>query len=244
MLANKEANAQWCAFLAEKIRGIVKDPATADRLIPSDHLYGGLRPPFVSGYYEMFGKPGVSLVSLRETPIVKVTRTGIETADCLREFDMIIWATGFDFGTGALLRMGIVGAGGLALNDCWADGPLTYLGIMCHRFPNFFFPGGPHGASGNNPRYGGDQVDFVQNLIGYASERGYQRVEVPPGRQDAWMAMIDKLRPYSSFQERGQYYGGNTLGKPKRFLLNPGGRPKLMQFMAEANATGYQGFLG
>jgi len=244
MLANKEANAQWCAFLAEKIRGIVKDPATADRLIPSDHLYGGLRPPFVSGYYEMFGKPGVSLVSLRETPIVKVTRTGIETADCLREFDMIIWATGFDFGTGALLRMGIVGVGGRTLNDCWADGPLTYLGIMCHGFPNFFFPGGPHGASGNNPRYGGDQVDFVQNLIGYASERGYQRVEVPPGRQDAWMAMIEKLRPYSSFQERGQYYGGNTLGKPKRFLLNPGGRPKLMQFMAEANATGYQGFLG
>ena len=176
---SEEANAQWCAFLEEKIRGIVKDPATADKLIPTDHLYAGLRPPFVTDYYEMFNKPNVSLVSLRETPIVKVTETGIETSDGLREFDIIVWATGFDFGTGAMLRMGIVGAGGLTLNDRWADGPLTYLGIMTHGFPNLFFPGGPHGASGNNPRYGARQIDFVQNLIDYARERGLRRIEVP-----------------------------------------------------------------
>jgi cation diffusion facilitator CzcD-associated flavoprotein CzcO len=243
MLLNEDANAQWCAFLEEKIRGIVKDPATADRLIPADHLYGGLRPPFVIGYYEMFAKPSVELVSLRETPVVKVTATGIETSDGLREFDMIIWATGFDFGTGALLRIGIVGAGGRKLSDHWADGPSTYLGIMCHGFPNFFFPGGPHGASGNNPRYGGDQVDFVQTLMNRAREHEHRRIEVPQGLEDAWMAMIEKYRPYSSFQERGQYYGGNTLGKPKRFLLNPGGRPKLLEFMRKAVDSGYDGFL-
>jgi cation diffusion facilitator CzcD-associated flavoprotein CzcO len=243
MLANEAANAQWCAFLEEKIRGIVKDEATADRLIPGDHLYGGLRPPFVSGYYEMFAKPSVELVSLRETPIVKVTRTGIETSGGLREFDMIIWATGFDFGTGAMRRMGIVGAGGLALNDHWADGPSTYLGIMCHGFPNLFFPGGPHGASGNNPRYGGDQVDFVQNLLDHARARGCRRIEAPAERERAWMAMIERYRPYSSFQERGQYYGGNTPGKPRRFLLNPGGRPKLAEFIRQAADSEYQGFL-
>ena len=85
--------------MADKIRGIVKDPATAEKLIPTDHLYVGLRPPYVTGYYEMYNKPNVELVSLRETPIVKVTETGIETSDGLREFDVIIWATGFDFGT-------------------------------------------------------------------------------------------------------------------------------------------------
>jgi cation diffusion facilitator CzcD-associated flavoprotein CzcO len=242
MMLNKEANAQWCAFLEEKIRGIVKDPATADKLIPADHLYAGLRPPFVTGYYEMYGKRCVSLVSLRETPFVKVTQAGIETSDGLREFDMIIWATGFDFGTGAMLRMGIVGAGGLTLNDHWADGPVTYLGIMCHGFPNLFFPGGPHGASGNNPRYGSDQVDFVRHLIDFARDRGSRRIEVPLECEEAWMAMIEKLRPYSSFQERGQYYGANTPGKPKRFLLNPGGRPKMAEFMRTAIESGYQGF--
>ena len=111
LIFNPEANADWCAFMAGKIREIVKDPAVAEKLIPTDHLYVGLRPPYVTGYYEMYNKPNVELVSLRETPIVKVTETGIETSDGLREFDIIIWATGFDFGSGAMLRMGIVGAG-------------------------------------------------------------------------------------------------------------------------------------
>ncbi len=181
LLFNREANADWCAFMAEKIRSIVKDPATAEKLIPNDHLYVGLRPPYVTGYYEMYNKPNVELVSLRETPIVKVTETGIETSDGLREFDIIIWATGFDFGTGAMLRMGIVGDGGLTLGDYWADGPVTYLGIMAHGFPNLFFPGGPHGAAGNNPRYGELQVSFTQDLIGHAREHGFAPHRGPQG---------------------------------------------------------------
>jgi cation diffusion facilitator CzcD-associated flavoprotein CzcO len=244
LLFNRKANALWCAFMAEKIRGIVNDPATADRLIPKDHLYVGLRPPYVTEYYEMYNKPNVSLVSLRETPIVKVTETGIETSDGLREFDIIIWATGFDFGTGALLRMGIAGTGGLELRDYWADGPVTYLGIMSRGFPNLFFPGGPHGASGNNPRYGGLQVDFVQGLLNLARDHGKQRIEVPAEAEQAWMAMMRALERYSPFEKRGQYYGANTPGKSRAYLLNPGGRPKLDEFMARAAESGYAGFLG
>ena len=141
----------------------------------------------MTDYYEMFNKPNVSLVSLRETPIVKVTETGIETSDGLREFDIIVWATGFDFGTGAMLRMGIVGAGGLTLNDHWADGPLTYLGIMTHGFPNFFFPGGPHGASGNNPRYGEPpdrlraEPDRLRPRARAPADRGSRRRTKRPG---------------------------------------------------------------
>jgi cation diffusion facilitator CzcD-associated flavoprotein CzcO len=243
LLFNTDANGEWCAFMADRIRAIVNDPATAAKLIPTDHLYVGLRPPYVTGYYEMYNRPNVELVSLRDTPIVKVTETGIETSDGLREFDVIIWATGFDFGTGAMLRMGIVGEGGLTLNDYWADGPLTYLGIMTHGFPNFFFPGGPHGAAGNNPRYGEHQVVFVQDVIDYARDHGQRRIEVPKPDEQAWMDMIAQLLPYSSFVKRGQYYGGNTPGKPMAYLLNPGGRPKLDEFMAKAVESGYAGFL-
>ena len=243
LTTNREVNADFCAFMEEKIRATVKDPATADKLVPKDHLYGGLRPPFVTNYYEMYNKPNVSLVSLRETPIERVTETGIETADGMREFDIIIWATGFDFGTGAMLRMGIVGADGVTLNDSWADGPSTFLGIMSHGFPNFFFPGGPHGAAGNNPRYGGEQSEFVQNLIDYAREHDYRRIEVPVEPEQAWMTMVETFRAYSTFDERGQYYGGNTAGKPKRFLLNPGGRPKMVEAMQEAITSDYKGFL-
>ncbi|HEX3963549.1 MAG TPA: NAD(P)/FAD-dependent oxidoreductase [Trebonia sp.] len=243
LVLNQEANADWCAFMADKIRGIVEDPATAEKLIPKDHLYVGVRPPYVTGYYEMYNRPNVKLVSLREMPIVKVTETGIETSDGLREFDIIIWATGYDFGTGAMLRMGVVGVDGLRLASYWADGPLTYLGIMARGFPNFFFPGGPHGAAGNNPRYGELQVCFVQDLIDYARAHGRRRIEVPKEAEQAWMDMIGQLMAYTPFQTRGQYFGGNTPGKATAYLLNPGGRPKLDEFMAKAAESGYEGFL-
>jgi len=138
--------------------------------------------------------------------------------------------------------MGITGADGQRLADHWADGPLTYLGIMTHGFPNLFFPGGPHGAAGNNPRYGELQVLFTQGLIDYARAHGQRRVEVPKEAEQAWMDMITELEAYSSFEKRGQYYGGNTPGKPKAYLLNPGGRPKLDEFMAKAVDSDYQGF--
>ena len=97
-----------------------------------------------------------------------------------------MWATGFDFGTGALTRMGIRGRDGLALEDHWADGPKTFLGIQTTGFPNFFFPGGPHAAAGNNPRYNGDQVDFVTDALIYVRDHGYDTIEVDPAAEEKW----------------------------------------------------------
>ena len=107
MTTNREVNLEFCEFLADKIRSIVTDPVTAERLIPKDQLFGAKRPPFVTGYYESFNKPNVSLISLRETPIVRLDATGIETTEGHQDYDIIVYATGFDFGTGALTRMGV-----------------------------------------------------------------------------------------------------------------------------------------
>jgi cation diffusion facilitator CzcD-associated flavoprotein CzcO len=241
MLLDESANKEFCSFLEEKIRSLVTNQSVADRLIP-DHGYGGLRPPFVVGYFEMFNKPNVDLVSLRETPFVRITETGIETTEGLREYDIIIWATGFDFGTGAMLRMGIVGEDGLTLNESWKDGARTFLGLMTHGFPNFFFPGGPHGAAGNNPRYGGDQVDFVEALLEYARKNDHDRIEVPQAVEQRWMETMEKALPYSSFLPQGQYYGTNIPGKPRSFLLNPAGRPTLMKVMGKTVEGDYEGF--
>ena len=120
-----------------------------------------------------------------------MTPNGIETAEGLREFDIVVWATGFDFGTGALARMGIRGRNGLALTDYWADGPKTFLGVQTAGFPNFFFPGGPHAAAGNNPRYNGDQVDFITDTLIYVRDHGYDTIEVDPAAEEQWTNMID-----------------------------------------------------
>jgi cation diffusion facilitator CzcD-associated flavoprotein CzcO len=242
ILTNPEANAEWCAFIADKIRATVHDPDTAERLIPRDHRYGEKRPPYVAGYFEAFNEPHVELVDLRDTPIVRVTATGIETSAAHREHDVIVWATGFDFGTGAMLRMGIRGRDGVALNDHWADGPTTFLGVQTHGFPNLFFPGGPHAAAGNNPRYNGDQVDFVTATLVYAREHGYDVVEPAAEAEERWTRMIDKAASRTPFGTIGQYVGGNIPGKPRRYLLNAAGRPKLLEMIAEVVATDYAAF--
>ncbi len=242
LLDNEAANAQWCEFIAEKIREVVDDPVTADALIPKDHRYGQKRPPYVAGYFEAFNRPVVSLVNLRETPIVALTESGIETTDGVEEFDVIIWATGFDFGTGAMSRMGIRGRDGLSLVEHWADGPTTFLGIQTHGFPNLFFPGGPHAAAGNNPRYNGDQVDFVTEALEYVRDHGCDVIEVTAEAEQRWTDMVDRAASKTPFGTIGQYVGGNVPGKPKRYLLNAGGRPKLFKEIARVRDTDYVAF--
>ncbi|HLM16309.1 MAG TPA: NAD(P)/FAD-dependent oxidoreductase, partial [Acidimicrobiia bacterium] len=184
----------------------------------------------------------VSLVDLRKTPIVRVTATGIETTDAMHELDVIVWATGFDFGTGALNRMGIVGRDGLALTDHWADGPTTFLGLQTRGFPNFFFPGGPHAAAGNNPRYNGDLVDIVIAILVHARERGYDVIEVSEESEERWTRMVDKGAAVTTFGTVGQYVGSNIPGKPRRYLLNTGGRIKLFEVRDAVVADDYAAF--
>jgi cation diffusion facilitator CzcD-associated flavoprotein CzcO len=244
LMLDDAANAEWCEFVRAKIRAIVDDPATAAKLIPTDHRFGEKRPPFVTGYYEMFNRPNVDLVDLRETPIVRITEHGIETTAGEREFDVLVWATGFDFGTGALTRMGIRGRHGEALADHWADGPTTFLGIATHGFPNLFFPGGPHAAAGNNPRYNGDQVEFVTDVITHARDRGCDEVEVSADAEAAWTGMVDAVAAKSpaAFGPSSYFFGANIPGKPRKYLLNSAGRPKLWKEIAKVVEHDYVEF--
>src|SRR5262249_25682313 len=243
VMLDREANAQWCEFIAEKIRSIVDDPETADRLIAKDRRLGEKRPPFVAGYYEAFNRPNVSLVDLGETPILRMTADGIETSAGVQPFDIVIWATGFDFGTGALTRMGIRGRDGLALEDYWADGPRTFLGVQTAGFPNFFFPGGPHAAARHNPRYNGDQVDFITDALVYVPDDGCDIIEVDPAAEEQWTSMVDRnaARP-PSFGASSYYFGSNIPGKPRKYLLNAGGRPHFFKVIADVRDNDYKAF--
>jgi hypothetical protein len=241
LLFDQAANAAWCEFMADKIRSLVQDPGTAEKLIPKDHRYAEHRPPFVTGYYEAYNKPNVSLVDVRETPIVRVTATGVETSDGERPFDIIVWATGWDFGTGALSRMGIRGRGGRALTEHWADGPRTFVGVQTAGFPNFFFPGGPHAGAGNNPRYNGDQVDFIMDTLTYARDHGYDTIEVDPAAEEDWTGMVDRNAARApSFGTSSYYFGSNIPGKPRKYLLNAGGRPHLFNVIADVVASDFE----
>jgi len=171
-----------------------------------------------------------------------MTERGIETTAGFRGYDVVVWATGFDFGTGALARMGIRGRGGRPLVEAWADGPKTFLGVQSAGFPNLFFPGGPHAAAGNNPRYNGDQVDFVTGALCFLRERGLEVIEPTQEAEERWTRMVDRGAAKSSFGESSYFFGSNIPGKPRKYLLNSGGRPKLFAVIAEVVASGYAAF--
>jgi hypothetical protein len=138
--------------------------------------------------------------------------------------------------------MGIRGRDGVALADHWAEGPTTFLGVQTTGFPNFFFPGGPHAAAGNNPRYNGDQADFINEALVFARDHGYDVIEVDPEAEERWTSMVDRGAADAPFGERSYFFGTNIPGKPKKYLLNSGGRPKLFKEIARVKDTDYKAF--
>src|SRR5262249_43032252 len=138
IMTNREANEDFAEFVRNKIRARVKDPVVAEKLAPKDHPFGAKRIPLETEYYETYNPDNVLLVDLKETPIERITPKGIKTSDKEYEFDVIIYATGFDAFTGALTQIDIRGAGGQTLKDKWAEGPKTHLGLQVASFPNLF----------------------------------------------------------------------------------------------------------
>ena len=180
ILTDPKANDAISEFVARKIRRRVKDQAVAEKLIPKNHGFGTRRVPLETKYYEVYNQPNVKLVDIVETPIERITPKGIKTSDAEYEFDMIIYATGFDAITGSFDRIDIRGLDGLRLKDKWAGGPKTYLGVQVEGFPNMMMLMGPHTAFGNIPRSIEYNVDWVTRLIGFMRERGLTRVDATP----------------------------------------------------------------
>jgi len=248
VLIDKAANDEMTKFVIKKIRARVKDQRIADKLIPTNHGYGTRRVPLESGYYEVYNQPSVKLVDLRETPIERVTAKGIKTSDAEYEFDMIIFATGFDAITGAFDRIDIRGKGGQKLRDKWANGPHTYLGLNIAGFPNFLTLVGPHNAATfcNIPRCIEQNVDFVGDMLVYMRDKGLKRLEATREAEDEWTAHVyDTGNKLLAMQVDSWITGvnKNVAGRQKRtFMAYAGGAPKYRQKCEEVVAGGYEGF--
>src|SRR5437870_13221650 len=190
ILVDPEANALISDFLARKIRQRVTDPVVAEKLIPKNHGFGTRRVPLESGYFEVYNQPNVKLVDITETPIERITPTGIKTSDREYEFDMIIYATGFDAITGAFGRIDIRGVDGASLKEKWKEGPQTFLGIMVDDFPNMLMVMGPHAGLGNCPRAAEYSADWATGLLRFARDRGLTRIGATAPAAAPWTAPV------------------------------------------------------
>jgi cyclohexanone monooxygenase len=242
---NVEANAYAAEFVREKIRQIVNDPVVAERLSPRDHPIGTKRICLDSDYFATFNKPNVELVDIRTTPIERLTQTGVKTTDAEYPADLIIFATGFDAITGPLVAMNIRGVNGLRLEEAWADGPSTYLGLMIAGFPNLFTVNGPGSPSvlANMIPTVEQHLDWIADCIAHMDAQGLDRIEAEPEAQHAWADEVAEVASQTLYPlAKSWYMGDNVVGKRRMFLAYVGGFSTYTERCDQIAGAGYVGF--
>jgi len=239
------ANDTAADFVREKIAEIVRDPQTAKLLQPNNHPIGSKRICVDTEYFATFNRPNVTLVDIRTNPIEEISPNAVRTRDKDYEVDALVLATGFDAMTGSVAKIDIRGRNGLTLNQKWAEGPKTYLGLMSAGFPNLFIVTGPGSPSVlSNMIVSIEQhVDWITDCIGYMRERGFEAMEASRDAEDKWVAHVNEVARTTLYPQANSWYmGANIPGKPQIFMPYIGGVGVYRQICNNVAAKGYKGF--
>lgn len=248
LLFDQRANDYAYEFWRNKVRARIKDPQLAEKLAPTNapHPFGVKRPSLEQNYYEVYNEDNVHLVDLNDTPLERITENGIRTTDGTeREFDIIVFATGFDAVTGGLTRIDIRGTDGTLLRDKWAPGISAYLGLTTAGFPNMLYAYGPQSPCGfcNGPTSAEIQGEMIVELVDHTLRNGHRLIESTPEADEAWSEHIAEVVAPSLFDKAKSWYmGANIPGKPVQALNYPGGLPLYRERYAESKAKEYAGF--
>ncbi len=241
--SNTEANKTAAEFIENKIKEIVRDKKTADKLIPKNS-FGCKRLCVASGYYETFNLPNVNLVDLNENPLTRVTSNSINAGDREYKTDLIVLATGFDAMTGALNKINISGIDG-SLKEKWENGPKSYLGLMSHNFPNLFTITGPASPSvlTNMMTSIEQHVEWISTCLEYMKNNRFTCIEPQLNAENTWMEHSNSLATNSlRITCNSWYLGANIPGKKRVFMPYIGGVPAYRKKCEEEVIGGYSGF--
>ncbi len=234
-------------FVREKMRARLQDERLCDLLIPKDYGFGTHRVPLETNYLEAYLRPNVEAVSVRDNPIVEVTPEGIRTADgMLHELDVIILATGFDAGTGALTRIDIVGRDGRSLKADWGRDIRTTMGLQLHGYPNLFttaVPLAPSAALCNMTTCLQQQTEWIADCIAFLRAQAKSVIEPTAETEQAWVEHHDATAGATLIARTNSWYlGSNVPGKPRRVLSYTGGVGTYRRKCKEVAEAGYRGF--
>ena len=242
---NKDSNDTAVAFVHNKIRQTVKDQAVAELLLPKNHPIGTKRICVDTNYYQVYNKPNVLLVDIKNAPIEAITATGLRTGGKDYEVDCIVFATGFDAMTGSLLKIDIRGRAGRTIADKWEAGPRTYLGLMTEGFPNLFLITGPGSPSVlSNMIVSIEQhVDWVAGCIQDLHTRRVASIEATNDAETNWVAHVNEVAYRTLYPQANSWYmGANIPGKPRIFMPYIGGVGAYREKCDAIAAQGYEGF--
>jgi acetone monooxygenase len=247
LLFDPQVNEEVSAFVRDKIRARIKDPKVAEKLIATAYGFGTRRVPLETNYFEAFNRDNVELVDVKETPIERIAPHGVQTADgTVHEVDVLILATGFDAGTGALTRIDIRGRDGRRLKDEWSKEIKTTLGLQIHGYPNLFTTGAPLAPAAALCNYTTclqHQVDWITACIGSLTKRGLTEIEPTEQVQDERVKYHDEIANQTLIAKTDSWYtGSNVPGKPRRMIAFAGGVGVYHQKCEELAVRGYPGF--
>ena len=245
LMATPQANDIAADYARAEMRKVIKDPKIVDILLPDDHPVGVKRLCLDTHYLETFNEPHVDIVDVRAAPIEKITAKGIVSGGKEYEVDAIVYATGFDAMTGAILGVDIVGRKGERLRDKWAAGPRTYLGLGSAGFPNLFFITGPGSPSVlSNMIVSIEQhVDWISDCIGRLTAGNLRSIEASREAEDEWVAHVNEVASVTLYPQANSWYmGANIPGKPRLFMPYAGGVGVYGEKLAEVANADYAGF--
>ncbi|MCY3662258.1 MAG: NAD(P)/FAD-dependent oxidoreductase [bacterium] len=245
ILTNPESNERAAEFVRDKIRAKVEDPDVAEKLVAIDYPIGARRLIVDIDYFETYNRHNVTLVDVKAAPITEITPRGLRTSEGHFDLEVLVYATGFDGMTGALLSMDLRGVGGLALRDKWADGAGTYIGLVASGFPNLFMitgPGSP--AVFSNVMLSIEQhVDWIADCLAYMVEGGFERIDADPEAEARWTRRVDELAAKSLVGKTKSWWtGANIPGKRRGITMYLGGTHNYRAACDEVAANGYEGF--
>jgi cyclohexanone monooxygenase len=245
LLFEKEANDTIADFARKKIKGIVKDPATAELLCP-ENVFGCKRLCVDTGYFETYNLPHVKLVDVSKKPIERFTAGGIVVDGQEYPVDAIVSATGFAAMTGSFDKIAITGHNGLALSEKWRAGPRTYLGLASAGFPNLFMITGPGSPSvlASMIQAIEQHVDWLVDCLGHMRDIGAATIEARLEDEDAWVEHVNEVSKVSLRSTCSSWYvGTNIPGRPRVFMPYIGGFPIYVQKCNEVMSGGFEGFV-
>ena len=242
---NKESNNTAVEFLHRKIKETVKNPEVANSLCP-DTVVGCKRLCVDTNYYETYNRENVKLVDVSATPIEEIINDGLRTSITKYNFDTLIFATGFDAMTGALLSIDIRGLDGQTLKDKWQDGPKNYLGLTINGFPNLFTITGPGSPSvlANMIVAIEQHVEWVGSCLSYLRENSLTTIEASEEAEQTWINRVNKISGKTLYTTgcNSWYLGANIPGKPRIFMPFLGYPNYVTECKRVAEET-YEGFL-
>jgi cyclohexanone monooxygenase len=204
--------------IRSRVDQLVEDPSTADALKPWYRQFCK-RPCFHDEYLQAFNQDNVTLVDTDGHGVERITETGVVVNGVEYELDCLIYATGFEVGTGYSRRAGYetVGVDGITLSEAWEHGVRTLHGMHAPGFPNLFiFALAQAGFAVSVPYVLDEQSKHAAYILSEARTRGATRIEAEPKAVDEWVQVIVELsRTSIEFLESCTpgYY--NNEGRPR-----------------------------